>query len=73
MKNLIFTLSALFVLALVSSCQDDKTMYVENNTFQEICDNYPTAVNAKLPLSDVSDDWFQVYESHNGVYSIIEP
>ena len=73
MKNLIFTLNALFILALVSSCQNDKTMYVANNTFQEICDNYPAAVNAKLPLSDVSDDWFQVYESHNGVYSIIEP
>lgn len=37
------------------------------------CDNIPRPQNAVLPLSDASDDWFQVRESAEGVYSIVEP
>ncbi|MDJ0699497.1 MAG: MBL fold metallo-hydrolase [Woeseiaceae bacterium] len=37
------------------------------------CDNIPRPENAKLVLHPVSDDYFQVYESAPGVYSIVEP
>lgn len=37
------------------------------------CEDLPRATNASLPLSDASDDWFQVYESAANVYSIVEP
>lgn len=39
----------------------------------QACDGIPRAANARLPLSDVSDDWFRVYESAANVYSIVEP
>ena len=37
------------------------------------CDSIPRPENAKLSLSTASDDWYQVYESADGVYSIVEP
>ena len=37
------------------------------------CDSVPRPGNASLPLSTASDDWYQVYESANSVYSIVEP
>ena len=37
------------------------------------CDSIPRPENAKLRLSPASDDWYQVYESADGVYSIVEP
>ena len=37
------------------------------------CDNIPRPENSKLELHAASDDWFQVYESADGVHSIVEP
>ncbi len=37
------------------------------------CDSVPRPENVRLRLSTFSDDWFQVYESADGVYSIVEP
>tara|TARA_B110000438_G_scaffold228127_1_gene222636 strand:- start:184 stop:1179 length:996 start_codon:yes stop_codon:yes gene_type:complete len=63
----------LFILILVSmgACTSEKINYVEDSSFSEICKNLRT--NKAFPLSDTSDDWFQVYESYEGVYSIVEP
>jgi glyoxylase-like metal-dependent hydrolase (beta-lactamase superfamily II) len=36
------------------------------------CDSVPRPENAKLTLSAAADDWYQVYESADGVYSIVE-
>jgi glyoxylase-like metal-dependent hydrolase (beta-lactamase superfamily II) len=41
--------------------------------FTGLCDGLPRKENAMLPLSAASDDWFQVYETSEGVYSIVEP
>jgi glyoxylase-like metal-dependent hydrolase (beta-lactamase superfamily II) len=41
--------------------------------FAAVCAALPNEENARLPLSPASDDWFQVYESAPGVYSIAEP
>ena len=62
------------VLLLIAGCQAQTgTLYITEGTFAEICEGHPGEENAKLPLSDASDDWFQVYEAANGVYSIVEP
>ena len=37
------------------------------------CEELPRKENAALPLSAASDDWFQVYETFEGVFSIVEP
>ena len=37
------------------------------------CEGLPRKENAALPLSAASDDWFQVYETADGVFSIVEP
>ena len=37
------------------------------------CESVPRPENAKLALSGFSDDWYQIYESADGVYSIAEP
>jgi glyoxylase-like metal-dependent hydrolase (beta-lactamase superfamily II) len=37
------------------------------------CEDKPRPENAGLPLSDASDEWFQIYEVAAGVYSIVEP
>jgi len=42
-------------------------------TFATTCAGLPRPENAALPASGASDDWFQVYVSADGVYSIVEP
>ena len=37
------------------------------------CEGLPRKENAALPLSAASDNWFQVYETSEGVFSIVEP
>ena len=62
------------VLLFIAGCQTQiGTPYLTEGTFAEICEGHPGEENAKLPLSDASDDWFQVYEASKGVYSIVEP
>ena len=73
MKNLMFAVSTLVLLVAMASCQNEQAAYVEESTFQEACKSLPLETNRILPLSDVSGDWFQVYESHDQVYSIVEP
>ena len=61
------------MLFMLTSCMDDKTTYVEESSFADICKNLPVESNRVLRLSNASNDWFQVYESYEGVYSIVEP
>ena len=70
----------LITLLLIAACQAEQgTSEVTagtlntSNTSNSFCEELPRPENAALPLSDASDDWFQVYEAAEGVYSIIEP
>jgi glyoxylase-like metal-dependent hydrolase (beta-lactamase superfamily II) len=63
-------INVLVTLILVAGCdRADEALSVDNYS----CDSVPRPENAKLPLSKLSDDWFQVYEAADGVYSIVEP
>jgi len=63
-------INILFALILAASCDGaDEALSVDNYG----CDSIPRPENAKLPLSTFSDDWYQVYEAADGVYSIVEP
>ena len=64
----------LITLLLVAGCQAEQgTPEVTEGTFAQVCEDLPREKNAKLPLSEASDDWFQVYNVSEGVYSITEP
>lgn len=60
----------LVALMLVAACRTvGEPLSVDNYS----CASVPRPANAELPLSPFSDDWFQVYETADGVYSIVEP
>ena len=63
----------IFIIMSLVACTSKQSNYVEDSSFAEICKNLPVAANEELPLSNASDDWFQVYESYECVYSIVEP
>lgn len=66
--------TCLITLLLIGACQMEQgTPDVALGTSNTFCEELPRPENARLPLSEASDDWFQVYESADGVYSIIEP
>ncbi|MGI9219651.1 MAG: MBL fold metallo-hydrolase [Woeseiaceae bacterium] len=59
---------------IFASCENEQgTAYEGTAMFAELCEGLPRAENTALPRSAASDDWFQVYEPANGVFSIIEP
>jgi len=63
-------INILVALILVAGCnRANEAPSVDNYS----CDSVPRPENAKLSLSTLSDDWFQVYETVDGVYSIVEP
>ncbi|MGI9263430.1 MAG: MBL fold metallo-hydrolase [Gammaproteobacteria bacterium] len=63
--------SMLFAGALLlSACQSEPEVHYD---FAAVCEALPNEENARLSLADASDDWFQVYEAAEGVYSIAEP
>jgi len=63
-------INVLVTLILVTGCgRADEALSVDNYS----CSSVPRPENARLPLSTISDDWFQVYETANGVFSIVEP
>jgi glyoxylase-like metal-dependent hydrolase (beta-lactamase superfamily II) len=63
-------LNILVTLILVAGCgRTDEALSVDDYS----CDSVPRPENARLLLSAFSDDWFQVYETANGVFSIVEP
>jgi len=63
-------ISIVFMLILVAGCgRNDEALSVDDYS----CDSVPRPENARLLLSTFSDDWFQVYETANGVFSIVEP
>ena len=60
----------LATMILVTGCDHaEEVLSVDNYN----CDSIPRPENAKLPLSTLSDEWFQVYEAADGVFSIVEP
>jgi|GEM_PF-242432 len=65
------TVTAYF--ALVGCQAEQGTPQQETASFAAACEGLPRKENAALPLSAASDDWFQVYETSEGVFSIIEP
>jgi glyoxylase-like metal-dependent hydrolase (beta-lactamase superfamily II) len=63
-------LGLLATLILATACDSGgESLSVDNY----LCDSVPRPENAGLPLSPYSDDWFQVYQTAAGVYSIVEP
>jgi len=60
-------------VASTVSCTENEVSYVEDSSFADVCQSLPVPTNKILPLNDASTEWFQVYESHKGVYSIVEP
>ncbi len=68
------TIQVLITLLLVAGCQAELgTPDTTEGKFDQVCEDLPREENAKLPLSEASDDWFQVYKVSEGVYSIVEP
>lgn len=64
-------LVAIFVLF---GCQaDQEESFAGEDSFAGFCTTLPVEENAKLTLSSASDDWFQVYEVADNVFSIVEP
>jgi glyoxylase-like metal-dependent hydrolase (beta-lactamase superfamily II) len=58
----------------LAGCQAEQGTPGEGSTLlAEPCEGLPRRENAALPLFAASDDWFQVYETSEGVYSIVEP
>jgi glyoxylase-like metal-dependent hydrolase (beta-lactamase superfamily II) len=58
----------------LAGCQSEQDTPHEGTVlFAEACKGLPRKENAELPVSAASDDWFQVYETSEGVYSIVEP
>ena len=67
-------IQSLIAILVLGGCGSEQgAPYEGTDFFAEICEGLPRAANSALPLSDASDDWFQVYESAEGVYSIVEP
>ena len=62
-------LTGMLTLMMVACGAEAPPLSVENYS----CDNIPRPENRKLQLHPASDDYFQVYESAPGVYSIVEP
>jgi hypothetical protein len=63
-------LGILMTLILAVGCDGaDVSLSVDSY----LCASIPRPENATLPLSPVSGDWFQVYETADGVYAIVEP
>lgn len=61
-------------LCLLAACRAEQGAPGETaGAAGSFCDELPRPQNAALPLSAASDDWFRVYESAPGVYSIVEP
>ena len=60
----------LVTLILAAGCDSsDELLSVDSYR----CDSIPRPENSKLSLTPFSDDWYQVYETADGVYSIVEP
>lgn len=59
---------------VLAGCQADQAGTDEPaEAVVQQCEGIPRPANARLPLSDASDDWFQVYQTSANVYSIVEP
>lgn len=58
------------IVILLAGCSDPAPVLSVDDY---ACDNIPRPENTKLALHAASDDWFQVYESADGVFSIVEP
>ena len=61
-------------MSILFGCQTEQgTTFEGLDYFEEYCASLPREENARLPMSDASDDWFRAYEVSEGVYSIVEP
>ena len=71
-RHLFRTLVFLAVVSFAAAC-DSPTTTPTLSVDDYSCDSVPRPGNARLTLSAASDDWYQIYESADGVYSIVEP
>ncbi|MGI9271076.1 MAG: MBL fold metallo-hydrolase [Woeseiaceae bacterium] len=67
-------LSFIVAILFLVGCQTEQgTPYDGTAIYAEACEGLPREENANLTVSAASDEWFQVYESSDGIYSIVEP
>ena len=65
--------ACVFVATVLVAACDSPTPTIALSVDDYSCDSVPRPENAKLTVSAASDDWYQIYESADGVYSIVEP
>jgi glyoxylase-like metal-dependent hydrolase (beta-lactamase superfamily II) len=58
------------ILLSINTYSEEKAEIFDDFTNKHTCD---TNFNEEFTLSKHSDSWFQVYKTHNNVYSIVEP
>ena len=58
------------ILLSINTYSEEKAEIFDDFTNKHTCD---TNFNAEFTLTKHSDSWFQVYKTHNNVYSIVEP
>lgn len=68
-----FTLHIFLLAAAILAMTACTTAPADFYEDASVCAKLPNEENRKLPLAPASDDWFQVYESGEDVYSIVEP
>lgn len=56
---------------MIAGCQQPPE--IAEVSHSEHCSEIPRPGNSGLPLSEASDDWFQVYETASDTYAIVEP
>ena len=65
--------ACVFVATVLVAACDSPTPTIALSVDDYSCDSVPRPENARLTLSAASDDWYQIYASADGVYSIVEP
>ena len=60
----------IIILLSINSYSEENAVSFDDSAYKHTCD---TNFNDEFALSDYSDEWFQVYKTHQNVYSIVEP
>ena len=60
---------AIILLSINAYCEENAATF-DDSAYKHTCD---TNFNDQFALSEYSNDWFQVYKTHQNVYSIVEP
>ena len=60
---------AIILISINAHCEENAAIF-DDSAYKHTCD---TNFNDQFALSEYSNDWFQVYKTHQNVYSIVEP